>query len=99
MNIELARKVLTHITEYPEKHDQALFMDHCGTVGCIAGWAVKLSGEDANDLIITGHLVARAEELLGIEHDQATRLFFDAYKEEDARELLASYIAEAEAAL
>lgn len=49
---ELAEKVLEQVTRYPESHFQATWVSwpnepvgkgECGTVACLAGWAVTLN--------------------------------------------------------
>lgn len=64
-NIELLGRVIAQITEHPESWDQAQWWDSCGTSGCIAGWAVHLSGEAVD----TDSIAARARELLGLDND------------------------------
>lgn len=58
-NAELAYKVLDHIDAHPESWVQDSWW--CGTGGCFAGWAVKLSGEDPGWV----YVAERAAELLG----------------------------------
>jgi hypothetical protein len=44
-NIPLFRTVLKHVMRNPRLHDQGVWLmrdPECGTVGCIAGWAVEL---------------------------------------------------------
>lgn len=46
-NAELAYRVLDHIDAHPESWNQRRWWEAgCGTRGCFAGWAVKLSGGD-----------------------------------------------------
>ncbi|AMS02635.1 hypothetical protein BJD55_gp131 [Gordonia phage Yvonnetastic] len=47
LNIELAERILEQITEHPETHDQSHWGEvrECGTVCCIAGWAILLSDD------------------------------------------------------
>ena len=57
---------------------------HCGSTGCIAGWALILSGykkerigffTPAGELLRSGHsIITRTAELLGLERDIARRL-------------------------
>lgn len=51
---ELAEKVLEQVTRYPESHFQATWVSwpnspagkgECGTVACLAGWAVTLNAQ------------------------------------------------------
>lgn len=46
VNVPLLRKVLEHITEHPDEHDQGVWAvtTPCGTVACLAGHAVAMSG-------------------------------------------------------
>lgn len=41
VNVPLLRKVMEHITEHPEEHDQQQW---CGTACCIAGHAALMTG-------------------------------------------------------
>ena len=53
---ELAELVLKYVTEHPERHKQRTWCDnhwdvsappgHCGTTGCLAGWAVMLNAKN-----------------------------------------------------
>ncbi len=77
----------------------------CGTAGCLAGWACMLSGDKASpygDLTVGDtfafvetadgqrvHAEDRAMELLGIELDDAYRLFSDTNTREDLGRLVA----------
>lgn len=47
-NVPLLRKTLEHITAHPEEWDQETWalQTSCGTVGCLAGWAVTLAGHN-----------------------------------------------------
>jgi hypothetical protein len=47
-NVPLLRKVLTHIEEHPDEHDQAQWAVRtgCGTAYCFAGWAAVMSGAE-----------------------------------------------------
>lgn len=46
INIPLMRKVLEHITEHPEEHDQNVWAERgpCGTAYCMAGHTVVMTG-------------------------------------------------------
>lgn len=46
LNVELLRRVQRHIRREPESFDMLfwIFERGCGTVACIGGWAVLLSG-------------------------------------------------------
>ena len=43
-NWPLAWRVVEHIINHPETHNQGLYVTPCGTAACVAGWAVALSG-------------------------------------------------------
>ena len=44
---ELGKAVLKHVViEHPESHDNNVWVDPCGTVACLAGWAVLLNREE-----------------------------------------------------
>jgi hypothetical protein len=76
INVKLLRKVRRHILAEPKRVNMGRFIyrkEDCGTVACIAGWAVTLSGEE-----LPYHISARAEELLGLNWRQASYLFYDA---------------------
>lgn len=47
----------------------------CGTVGCIAGWALSLKGRTSNDEENHGN-TRDAQELLGLDFKDAQSLFF-----------------------
>jgi len=62
---ELAEKILQQITEDPESHNQDIWAttsgySECGTVACIAGWAVEFNRNE-------GEGKYRALERLGAE--------------------------------
>lgn len=46
INVPLMRKVLEHISEHPEEHDQGTWAERtaCGTTMCMAGHAVVMAG-------------------------------------------------------
>jgi hypothetical protein len=60
-NAELADAVLAQIDAHPEMWKQAVYYDTCGTAGCFAGWAARLTGwrwlKDRE--IGAGYIVAR----------------------------------------
>ena len=58
----------------PEQFDMAHF--ECGTARCIAGWALHLDGQDVLAPLSTGSSSTRARDLLGIDGDRASDLFF-----------------------
>lgn len=71
LNKELLRKVRDHIASEPETFEWNDFgvETDCGTVGCIAGWANRLSGECMNDALA-------ARKNLGLNYAQEEFLFF-----------------------
>lgn len=108
INVPLMRKVLEHITEHPEEHDQQSWAEKtaCGTTYCMAGHAVLMAGheiawsaiagvyleEDGADRVtepietsesFTQYIPHVAAHELGIDHMQASMLFYDStYLEE-----------------
>ena len=112
LNIPLARQVLQHLIAHPEQHDQSHWgkRTKCGTVACIAGTTLLLSGEpvkfDRHGNIANPNIPGRAAELLGVtaEFDEdnlicdgeAFRLFYQ-MDNDQALDLLRQYIEQAEA--
>lgn len=45
-NTELLERVMRHIDDHPEQHDQQVWINGCGTAACFAGWAALLSGRE-----------------------------------------------------
>ena len=44
---ELGEAVLKRVVvEHPESHDNNVWVDPCGTIACLAGWAVLLNREE-----------------------------------------------------
>lgn len=72
MNVELLREVAKKILKNPRRFDMTRFngLNECGTTHCIGGWARKISGEDEIDA-------------LGITGEQAKRLFYVTYDDEE----------------
>jgi hypothetical protein len=85
-NAELAYRVLDHIDAYPKQWHQGIWIGpaNCGTVGCFAGWACLLSGDqpaldpddegEAEEVWVEGgatlrYIPDRAAALLGIRPD------------------------------
>ena len=73
MNTRLLRKVQKHILEEPRRLNMDIILDDrvsardpknppCGTVGCIAGWAIVLAHGD-----IGYGLISNAAELLSLD--------------------------------
>ena len=85
----LAEKILRQITEQPETHNQDIWAtsNDCGTVACIAGWAVEFNrnegeGENralrrlANELDTPPWFDTVGRELLGLDRGTASNLFY-----------------------
>lgn len=77
MNVELLRKIAAVIQEKPAEFDMLNFtaITECGTSHCIGGWAEKLTGMPMR-------------KALGIDYDQAQRLFYieGDYEDDDSGE-------------
>ena len=97
-NIDLAIKVLDHVILNPAQHQQMTLLNvfrfsevDCGTVGCIAGWALVFGGgvekENRSDY---------ACHLLGLERDEFSEFYGD-FDEQAAIETFIDYIAQARA--
>lgn len=67
----LRRAVAEHVTRHPETLNMGIWSLHrpCGTVACIAGWAIHLSGTDL-DLAKAEGLSVTAIGLLGLTEDE-----------------------------
>ncbi|QJY46695.1 hypothetical protein [Pseudonocardia broussonetiae] len=92
VNEDLLRRVLDHITTHPDQHSQDWWARRtdCGTVACIAGHTVLLTGHTIDfetpdeygnhgtKLIDRRRVEDVAAELLGLNAEQAWRLFHDA---------------------
>lgn len=71
-------------------------LNECGTVACAAGWAVLLAGgriaRPSLAVIprigLTGEVPVLAAELLGLDDDEAYRLFFDAQDLDDVADAI-----------
>ncbi|MAY48819.1 MAG: hypothetical protein CMH38_03490 [Microbacterium sp.] len=62
-NTELLQRVMQHIDDHPEQHNQAVWLRHdCGTAACFAGWAALLSDElvEVQDVEVDGMFYDRA---------------------------------------
>lgn len=75
--VALMNQVADHIEAFPERYDQEVYWitTECGTVGCIAGWADRLSGYD--DPLVAP---SNAEERLGLTLDEGSVLFDEAWR-------------------
>lgn len=87
-NTELLERVMQHITDHPEQHNQSMWVNECGTAACFAGWATLLSGwyvqrVAPSKVVYVAHqddlrdflVNDLAVELLGITNDEADVLF------------------------
>ena len=86
MNTKLLRKVKKVVLEEPRRLDMANWIQTnmtalpaeerppCGTVACIAGWAIHLSGVDP--ALTPGAYSEIANGLLGLDEDQGRRLYY-----------------------
>ncbi len=90
LNKPLLEKVMTHINDHPDVHDQEVWtvnpdyydpsnIENCGTAACFAGWTCLLSGYTSRDVEVE----SKAVELLGIEWDDAGVLFHSDNTRED----------------
>lgn len=86
---ELAEKILHQITEAPETHNQDIWstVSDCGTVACLAGWAVEFNRNEgegvpralerlAGELDTPPWYDAVGRELLGLDGGTAGSLFY-----------------------
>lgn len=115
MNADLGRKVLDHVTAHREQFDMSDFghIDpECGTVCCLGGWAMVLSGYHVSpqaffrpDGSVVGSEGDEARELLGLSDEEYAReyegsrvpsLFLD-YDEDRAIERFRALVEAAEA--
>lgn len=86
MKTRLLRKIQAHLAEEPKRYVQDY--EHitstetlervslngappCGTMACIGGWACVLSGDSSPSY----HTMRKAQEYLGLDPEQADRLF------------------------
>ncbi|MET7774082.1 hypothetical protein [Nocardia sp. NPDC005366] len=103
LNLELAQAVLRALHAKPHLHHARLWRRECveGTAYNVAGWTVTLAGAEWTE---NGELVRYkgrvravpmlAQELLGLPHAQARRLFYQC-DEDQAVGLLADLVAHA----
>lgn len=88
VNVELLERVKHHILEEPLRLDMSIWISHhekgpytpaCGTIGCIAGWAIELSGgEKLSKEMSQKGIFGQADiatELLGLTPLVAKRVF------------------------
>lgn len=88
LNKRLLRKIRDHILEEPKRYDQGSYGDRvepeeggpeCGTVACLAGWALVLSGkplflERYPDTTVS-NVANKASKLCGIEREDGYGVF------------------------
>lgn len=91
MNVELFEKIKTHVREEPKRlymgdwvmrklpsldDNRPDFFPECGTVACMAGWAVLLN-TPLDPLYVRSYLVeSQARKALDIDGEQASGLFY-----------------------
>ncbi len=86
LNVELLRRVQTAILEEPRKLNMNVWMEKvpgrhpnpppCGTVGCIAGWAVALGAPEKRYLEDFRSYADEASALLGLDEGCGSGLFY-----------------------
>lgn len=98
-NIALAEKVLDHVERFPEMHNQGVFLGstHCGTAGCIAGWAYHLSCGALPGMQPQTGRARMAQHWLGLTPTEFAE-FYTEMSEYAAKRIFADYIAQAKAA-
>lgn len=85
-NAELLERVMQHIDDHPELHEQWHWFNECGTAACFAGWTCLLGGlKKADGYSSRVELSKRpldsaaardaACQLLGLDDDEAELLF------------------------
>ena len=75
VNVELLQRIKQHILQEPKRLQMNIWRNRfsgtnapsCGTIACIAGWAVELG--DPNMLLPERTVLDRALELLGLTND------------------------------
>lgn len=76
-NTELLQRVMQHINDHPEQHNQERYWNDCGTPSCFAGWALHFSGITIQALrrspLTTGEY---AGDILGLTDDERSTLFY-----------------------
>jgi hypothetical protein len=79
MNTKLLLKVRDRILAEPEHFDMAeYFLDQpCGTTACIAGWTKAIVTRQSLKNCRRSHIWAFARNALGINEEQAKKLFYD----------------------
>ncbi len=96
MNTDLALSVVAHVRMFPEEHNQGTYggTGSCGTVACLAGHTLLLSGYDLRlntfyrpDGTVVVEEDTEAAHLLGMSYRDANRVFFCFEREEAIRRL------------
>lgn len=96
INTPLLTKVLNHITDHPEEHNQSCWAERgldtpCGTAFCVAGHAVQFAGHQIDwesdeyaDTVVGGGTIERvAAQELGLSGQQANYLFHGGGRQRD----------------
>ena len=85
---ETAQAVYDVISLNPHGHSQSSWVDHCRTTRCVAGWTLSLHGF-SDDFIVSNSMIhsssgvmALAERLLDINHDDGYVLFLSTNNDE-----------------
>lgn len=74
-NVELLQQTMQYIKDHPERHQQDIWTNQCGTAACFAGWAAMLSGWAAWQ-VHNFEMWTRGANLLGLTYTEA-RILFD----------------------
>lgn len=84
LNVELLRKIQKHILEEPRRLDMTAWLDAapvdvvpCGTVACIAGWALHLSNTKPGSTTEGGKWSGPARKVLGLSYEEGDKLFYE----------------------
>lgn len=71
-NEELGQKILDQITAHPESWEQASWGrwigSDCGTIACVAGWAVHFTGWKSNREIPQAHVVSKGDRVTSVQY-------------------------------
>ncbi|AEJ94007.1 hypothetical protein THIBAULT_84 [Mycobacterium phage Thibault] len=100
-NTALLNEVMQFILDYPEAHDQTIFSNAEGTIGCFAGWTCYLAGYDRvlDDFVnvntpegpaATGDV---AQRVLGLTLDESRDLFLSKNGVADLQLMVADLVA------
>lgn len=109
-NLEKLEGLREALITHPQQHDQATFctdsmsnpINDCGTSACAAGWTLALEGLTLMDVQKDKDprsLSKRAADILGLDTEESSALFFDTLDYDDAEtaaiKLIDVYISEA----